>query len=100
VASAERLNQKIGFKFNRQQPVGNYVVDFICRKERAVIEIDGDSHDGKGEYEAKRDEFLKSQGLIVIHIHDYEVKTNIESVLEFIKKNINSKTSTKAVTRY
>jgi very-short-patch-repair endonuclease len=37
---AERLN---GFKFKRQQPIGNYIVDFVCF-ERKIIELDGGQH--------------------------------------------------------
>jgi len=97
----ERIkDKKLGFTFNRQQSIGQYVADFLCRKQKAVIEIDGDSHDGKGEYDETRDEFLKSQGFIVIHIHDYEVKKNMESVLKYIKDNIKARTSTEIVTRY
>ena len=65
----------------------------------AVIEIDGDSHDGKIEYDNARDEFLKSQGLIVIHIHDHEVKKNMGGVLKFIKDSIRTRTSSSVVTR-
>jgi len=92
--------KQLGFTFNRQQSVGTYIMDFVCRSEQAVVEIDGESHDGKTEYDKMRDDFLKSQGLIVIHVHDYEVKTNIEGVLKFIKDNIIARTSTEVVTRY
>ena len=96
----EIKGKKLGYQFNRQQSVGNYIVDFLCRKEKAVVEIDGVSHDGKADYDKKRDEFLKSQNLIVIHIHDFEVKQNLDSVLAFIKKCIKTRTSTEIVTRY
>jgi len=97
---AELKGQKLGLKFNRQQPVGKYTVDFLCRKERIFIEIDGDSHDGKTEYDETRDEFLKSQGLLINHIHDHEVKKNIGGVLQFIKDSIKTRTSSKVISRY
>ena len=93
-------NKQLGFLFNRQQSIGNYIVDFLCRSEKAVIEIDGDSHDGKTEYDQMRDEYLKEQGLIVIHIHDHEVKKNMEGVLAHIKKCIETRQSSEIVTRY
>ena len=100
----EIRGKKIGYTFNREQSVsdGNdsFVVDFLCRSKRAVVEIDGDSHDGKKEYDNVRDEFLKSQGLIVIHIHDYEVKRNMGAVLKLIKNCIENRTSTEIMTRY
>ncbi len=33
-----------GYKFNRQKPLKNYIVDFYCKKLCLIIEIDGDSH--------------------------------------------------------
>jgi len=37
--------QMRGYQFNRQKPLGNYIVDFYCKKLSLVIEIDGGSHD-------------------------------------------------------
>ena len=28
-------------KFKRQQPLGNYIVDFICKDIKLIIELDG-----------------------------------------------------------
>jgi very-short-patch-repair endonuclease len=89
-----------GCLFNRQAIIGDYIVDFFCRQERAIVEIDGETHDGKGEYDKVRDNYLKGQGFTVIHIHDYEVKTNIEGVLAYIRKNMLTRTSTEVVSRY
>ena len=30
-----------GFKFVRQEPIGPYFADFVCRDEMLVVEIDG-----------------------------------------------------------
>ena len=29
------------YKFRRQHPVGNYILDFVCCEARLVIELDG-----------------------------------------------------------
>ncbi|MBB2753623.1 UNVERIFIED_ORG: very-short-patch-repair endonuclease [Rhizobium aethiopicum] len=39
-----RNRQLNGYKFARQVPLGVYIVDFICREERLVVEIDGFHH--------------------------------------------------------
>jgi very-short-patch-repair endonuclease len=31
-------------KFVRQEPIGPFVVDFVCREQRLVIEVDGGQH--------------------------------------------------------
>ena len=33
-------------KFKRQQPIGDYIVDFICKEAKIIIEIDGGQHNG------------------------------------------------------
>lgn len=38
---AKRLG---GYKFRRQYPVGQYVVDFVCVDRGLVVEVDGDQH--------------------------------------------------------
>ena len=31
-------------KFKRQQPIGKYIVDFLCKDIKLIIEIDGGQH--------------------------------------------------------
>ena len=64
-----------GLDFDRQKIIGNYIVDFYCAEKGVVIEIDGYSHDSKTDYDAKRDNFLNSFGLRVIHILDQDVRS-------------------------
>ena len=73
-----------GFDFDRQKIIGNYIVDFYCTNCNVVIEIDGSSHDNKQEYDAKRDAYLESLGLTVIHITDVDVKKNLSGVMEML----------------
>ena len=39
-----RNRQVGGHKFRRQQPVGTYVVDFVCMERRMIVELDGGQH--------------------------------------------------------
>ena len=71
----------LGLDFDRQKIIGNYIVDFYCPNNQVVIEIDGSSHDDKQDYDAKRDQYLKSLGLTVIHIPDIDVKRNLNGVM-------------------
>ena len=73
-----------GLDFDRQKIIGNYIVDFYCANVNVIIEIDGSSHDNKQEYDAKRDEYLQSLGLTVIHITDKEVKNNLSSTMQWL----------------
>lgn len=73
-----------GYDFDRQKIVGNYIVDFYCSNCNVVVEIDGSSHDDKVEYDAERDEYLKSLGLTVIHIPVVDVMKNLGSTMEML----------------
>ena len=57
-----------GFKFRRQHPIGEYIVDFYCPAARLVIELDGYSHTFRNQvdYDEARDRWLKSQGCKVL----------------------------------
>ena len=33
-----------GYRFRRQQPLGQYILDFVCVDAKLVIEIDGGQH--------------------------------------------------------
>ncbi len=55
-----------GYQFNRQFIIGNYIVDFVCRKLKLIIEIDGSSHDTNGKYDLERQEYLENEGYFVI----------------------------------
>ncbi len=70
-----------GSKFVRQMVFGpNYVADFAARNHGLVIELDGDSHAGREDYDAARTAFIASQGYRVIRFSNSEVMTNSEGV--------------------
>ena len=54
------LKDKIfyGYQFNRQFGIGHFIVDFIYRKLKHVVEVDGRSHQFKIEEDSQRDEEL------------------------------------------
>ncbi len=93
----EIKNKKInGFDFDRQHVIGNYIVDFFCAQKRFIIEIDDKSHDMKVEYDEKREKYLKSLGLYVMHIPAGDVLKNPGVVAQWIG-NVISDTPTPAV---
>ena len=58
----ELKQSKLGVRFTKQKPIGNYIADFYCHEKKIVIEIDGWTHDDKYEYDTTRDEYMKSLG--------------------------------------
>lgn len=76
-----KKQQLDGFDFERQKIIGNYIVDFYCAELNLIIEIDGESHDLKGEYDRIRDSYLTNLGLTIIHIPDSQVKHDLDTLI-------------------
>ena len=55
---------------------------------KLAIEIDGSSHDSKGDYDRFRDEYFNEIGLKLIRFSDAEIKNNLDGVLTLIKEEI------------
>ena len=75
-----RAHRFAGHKFKRQQPIGNYIVDFVCFEAKLIVEADGGQHNGSLADEA-RDEWLTSQGFVVLRFWNNDVLQNIAGVL-------------------
>jgi len=75
-----------GFKFVRRFPIDNFFVNFACRKERLIIEVDGGTHDTPQETtnDRKRDQILAGLGHKVIRIHNADLYENLDCVLEHL----------------
>jgi len=78
--------RQLGVKFRRQEPIGRYIVDFVCFEKRLVVEVDGGQHGGS--YDDERDRWLNMQGFKVLRFWNNEVLKNIEGVLEVIGKEL------------
>ncbi|GFE69827.1 endonuclease domain-containing protein [Chroococcus sp. FPU101] len=79
-----RKNNLNGLHFRRQQIIDGFIVDFYCHAAGLVIEIDGDIHQERVEYDRERDEILSAKGLRILRIKNEEVTENIEDVLKQI----------------
>lgn len=73
-----------GYKFVRQYVIGKYIVDFICREKKLIIEIDGGQHMNAMEYDEQRSCYLESRGYQVLRVWNNEVFDNIQGVMESI----------------
>src|SRR3954470_1070112 len=78
-----RNRQINGNKFVRQEPIGRYICDFVCREKRLVIEVDGGQHSESARDEV-RDRYLRAQGYRVMRFWNNDVLSNTEGVLTVI----------------
>ena len=76
-----RMRQLGAYKFRRQQPIGSYIVDFICFEQRLIIELDGGQHTDQVEYDGKRTAWLKERGYRVLRYWNHNVLKTIEVVM-------------------
>ena len=58
-----RRKQMNGVKFRRQQPVGDYIVDFVSFEKKLVIETDGGQHNAEPVPEQDKLKYGKAGGL-------------------------------------
>ena len=70
------------YKFLRQKPIGDFIVDFYCAELRLVIEIDGDSHADQIDYAVRRTRFLNSLGLHVLRYSNRDVLDNLPGLYD------------------
>jgi very-short-patch-repair endonuclease len=92
-SDAERLlwtslkgSQLLGYKFRRQQGIGQYVVDFYCPAKKVAIEIDGATHWTEEEQKRDRDRqhSIEVSGIRVLRFTNDDVYTNKDGVLNAI----------------
>ena len=80
-----RAKQLNDLKFRRQQPIGRYIVDFVCFEKRLVIELDGGQHSKLENKDLKRTQWLQESGYQVIRFWNNQVLQNIDGVLTRIQ---------------
>jgi len=72
-----------GHKFVRQEPIGPYVVDFVCREQRVIVEVDGGQH-ATDTRDVVRDQWLTDHRYRVLRFWNNGVLRNMDGVLETI----------------
>lgn len=77
-----QLGKKLGYTFNRQRPVLNFIADFMCKKLKLIIEVDGYSHfiDDVIIKDEKKQNKLENLGYTVIRFQDSEILNQIDRV--------------------
>ena len=73
-----------GWKFRRQVPRENYVVDFFCAQAGLIVELDGGIHHLHSEKDEARDNALKRAGYQVLRFQNRDVFDDMEGVLKKI----------------
>ena len=87
VSKAEKIiwkallsKNQTGERFLRQRPIDQFIVDFFAPEIGLIIEIDGNSHMNKGDYDRYREDKLRSLGYELIRFSEGDVICNLDTV--------------------
>jgi len=83
-------SSQLGFKFTRQKPIHQFILDFYCSELLLGIEADGEVHAGQKEQDQLRTEYLNSLNIEIIRFKNEEILTDLENIkkriIEYIEK--------------
>jgi len=91
-------SKQLGVDFDRQKPIGNFILDFYCKELALGIELDGDSHEGQECYDEWRQSELENLGIKLIRFQNEEVIGNPDLVLKKIQAVVNEINTEKNLT--
>jgi very-short-patch-repair endonuclease len=79
--------QLYNYKFIRQKPVDNYILDFYCPELKLGIELDGYSHELAEVFhkDLKKEKRLNNLGIAILRFKDAQVFNDIENVIKEIE---------------
>lgn len=68
-----------GFKFRRQVPIHNYILDFVCFDAKVIIEVDGAQH-AESNGDARRDAYFRGEGFVTLRFWNEDIERNLDFV--------------------
>src|SRR5215468_4839442 len=87
----------LGYDFDRQRAIGNYVVDFYCKDTLLALEVDGITHEDENailkdkerqeESEELGVKFLRFDAMLIINKVESVVKEIQNWIIEYEEKN-------------
>jgi very-short-patch-repair endonuclease len=80
--------QMMGYDFDRQRPIGNYIIDFYCKDLQLGLEVDGITHEDEKVMlnDKQRQTELEVLGVSFLRFNALLVINKVESVVKEIEK--------------
>lgn len=101
--AALKNRNMMGYDFDRQRPIGAYIVDFYCKELQLAIEVDGITHEGEGaqQKDAKRQQELEAPGITFLRFDALMIVNDVEAatkaIATWIEEHQKSKTGNGSV---
>jgi ATP-dependent helicase HrpA/adenine-specific DNA-methyltransferase len=75
-----------GYKFRREHPAGEYLLDFFCAEARLSIELDGfqHGHPARQAYDTERARFLETLGIKELRFWNWRLRREGQAVRDAI----------------
>jgi very-short-patch-repair endonuclease len=88
-----RNRQVKGYRFRRQHPLNDFIVDFFCYDAMLVVEVDGSVHgdDYQNERDIQRTRILNRLGIKEIRFKNNEVLNQTEQIIKQIENQLDNK---------
>ncbi|WP_119271868.1 endonuclease domain-containing protein [Taklimakanibacter deserti] len=81
-----RTWRSTGYHFSRQAPVDGYVLDFVCKTHKLIVEVDGGQHgEDRGlAHDLKRDAHFRSKGYRIARVWNADVNRDPDAAADTI----------------
>ena len=78
------------YKFRRQSPLGDQILDFFCLEARVDIELDGSQHGlpGQAARDAQRDAWLEARGVKVLRFWNSRLRREKQAIRDTIWRTL------------
>lgn len=79
--------RQTGFKFRRQESIGQFIVDFYCPEIKLAIELDGDTHymgEKSRQKDEMREQIIESYGVKILRFTNNDIYSNLDEVVSII----------------
>ncbi|MGZ3237762.1 MAG: endonuclease domain-containing protein, partial [Burkholderiaceae bacterium] len=80
---------QMGYKFRRQHPFENFILDFVCLEKMIVVEVDGSQYIERQTHDEARTRALVDAGFQVLRFWNNEVLNQMDEVVQSIWNVLN-----------
>jgi very-short-patch-repair endonuclease len=76
-----RAGKVPGLHFRRQQVIDGFIADFYCHQAGIIVEVDGEIHHSRAEYDKERDRAIAARGFDTLRFTNDEVRDRLDEVV-------------------